>query len=87
MDALQGSSLQPLPTTDVRIGAYSYDAAERARGVHEVYARLEATYTVSLMGEGRPPPPGLVHGLAPVLCCTAFALPAHTLPLPPQPPR
>ena len=47
LEALQGSSVQQLPTGDRRIGAYWYSAEERGRGVGMVYSRLEANYSVS----------------------------------------
>jgi hypothetical protein len=47
LEALQGSSVQQLPTADRRIGAYWYSAEERGRGVGMVYSRLEANYSVS----------------------------------------
>ena len=47
LEALQGSSVQQLPTRDRRIGAYWYSSEERGRGVGMVYSRLEANYSVS----------------------------------------
>ncbi|PRW59310.1 Cell division cycle-associated 7 [Chlorella sorokiniana] len=39
--ALHGSSLQQLPQEDQCIGPYRYDAAERARGLSQVYTKLQ----------------------------------------------
>lgn len=45
--ALHGSSLLQLPEQDQRIGPYHYDAAERARGLSQVYTQLQGMCSVS----------------------------------------
>lgn len=47
--ALHGSSLQQLPQEDQCIGPYRYDAAERARGLSQVYTKLQQMGGVSLV--------------------------------------
>lgn len=63
LEAVQGgSAVAPLPSADVRIGCYRYDAAERGRNMSLIYARLEATYCVSERCSNPLPVPCLAFG-------------------------
>ena len=42
----QRSAVAQLPTEDVRVGAYRFDAAERGRPLGQLFAHLEALYMV-----------------------------------------
>lgn len=45
--ALTGSAMLRLPEQDLHIGPYRYDAAERARGLRDVYTQLQGMCGVS----------------------------------------